>query len=201
MGILELVQGPQDRAVSRDLAKKFLRVDTTADDDRIDALLLAAEQRFDGAEGILARALRAQTWRLNLSDWPVNAISLPLPPTIEVTEIDYLDSSFVRQTLSTDYYRVTPGGMMQGSDVRLAYGKAWPACYSGEPDAVRVTFDCGYTEPASPADNPVPEPITQAIIMLAQSWYDRPGLEDIPEVCVTLTAPFRCRRTGNLYLS
>jgi hypothetical protein len=62
-----------------------------------------------------------------------------------------------------------------------------------------VVFDCGYRNLTSPADNPVPEPIVQAIIMLVQSWYDRPALEDIPEVVMSLIAPYRVGRLGPIH--
>lgn len=212
---LILVQGPMDDVVTLDRAKSALRVDTTADDVRIRQLVDAATQRLDGAEGILGRALMPQTWRLDVQAFPgaqvvgdlddltvsrefsglaqhvVGYIEIPLPPLISVSLVQYLDTDANLQTLSSSVYRVIDGGRTRRSRLVLAASQSWPSTRTGEPDAIRITFNCGYRDLQSPANTGVPEAIVEAILMLAQSMYDRPGQEDVPEVVHSLLAPYK----------
>jgi hypothetical protein len=112
--------------------------------------------------------------------------------------VTYLDTTAVEQTLGTDVYDVLDSGAGRGI-FQLAFSKVFPAAYYGRPDAVRITFDCGYQSQTSPTDNYVPEPIKQAILVLAQSLYDRAGQEDIPQVVHSLIAPFRVAQLGAIY--
>ncbi len=222
MSALILVQGPQDDVVPLALAKQALRVDTAADDERIYRLIKAATERFDGADGILGRALMPQTWRLEVRSFPgaeivgdlddltvsrefsgiesriVGYIEIPLPPLIAVTAVEYLDTDGALQTLSSSVYRVVSGGTQRRARLILAAGQSWPSTRTGEPDAVRVTFDCGYRDLSSPANMAVPEPIREAVLMLAQSMYDRPGQEDVPEVVHSLVSPYKVGWFGGL---
>ena len=196
MGQLVLVQGPQQPVVSIDEAKAQIHVDTAGDDLRIASLIMAATQRYDGARGVLGRALMMQTWQVQLSDWPAAFIDIPLPPLIRVTSIKYLDGNGDEQTLSSSLYRVVNAGENRQSRIIRAVNQTWPSVIVGEPDAVRVTFDCGYVDDQSPSNNAVPEPIRQAIILLAQEWYDRGPQNDIPPAVQALMAPFKLSRLG-----
>lgn len=200
MSDLILVQGPPNdlHVVTVDQVKKQIHVDTTEDDERIQALIDTAVARLDGGEGYLGRALLPQTWKLQLPNWGQyhesrwrHGIRLPLPPTIGVSSIEYLDPSGAQQTLAADQYRVVPGGVIRGDEIMEAFGVRWPSVFPMIPDAVSVTFDCGYRSLTSPEDTAVPKPIQQAIVLMVESWYDRTGLEDIPEVCQTLLLPYR----------
>ena len=194
MGLVR-VQGPQEPVCDTDYVKLFIHVDTAADDERIRSLSAAAEARLDGADGLLGRALMRQTWLLSLPDWPPSGYCLPLPPLIDVTGITYLDTNGDEQTLATSYYRTVNRGS-RPSELVYAFGVTLPTVQSEQPDAVRITFDAGYLDLDSPTNNPVPEPIRQAIVMTVQSWYDFPGREDVPEVVASLISPFKVNRLG-----
>lgn len=196
MGQLVLVQGPQQQVVSLEEAKAHIHVDTAGDDLRLSALILAATQRMDGARGILGRALMQQTWQIQLSDWPASFIDLALPPLIRVSSIAYLDGSGVQQTLDPSLYRVVNAGENRASRILRGINSTWPSVVVGQPDAVRVTFDAGYVDDQSPSNNAVPEPIRQAIILLADEWYNRGSTNDIPPVVQSLTTPFKVSRLG-----
>ena len=200
MGTLTLVQGPMDDVISLATAKARLRVDTGADDDVMRLIIMAATQRFDGRDGILGRALLPQSWRLTLPAFPdaLGDIELPLPPLISVESIAYLDTDFVEQTVSPTIYRVVAGGFGR-SRIRLDVDQTWPTSPADEPDTVRVTFQAGYQDLQSPANNPVPEPIVQAILMLAQSMYDRPGQEGVPDIVSNLVSPYRIGVFGGIH--
>lgn len=192
MAKLTLVEGPQERFLDRDMVKSHLHISTTADDDRVDEIIRAAEGMLDGSAGYLGRAIMPQTWRLDLSDWPPNAIVLPLPPLISVESIVYLDSDGDAQTLDTTYYRTVIG---EPGKVILEYGKTWPTTLTDQPDAVRVTFIAGYRDLLSPTNNPVPGVIVMAGVLIAGMLYDNP-MSDIPESVRSLLASSVVHRMG-----
>lgn len=197
--ILTQIQAPMADVVDLQTAKNALRIDTSADDVRVMDLIRAATHYLEGGggqDGILGRALMPQTWRLDLPDWPGDdePLALPMPPLIAVTGVTYLDTDAVEQTLSPSVYRTVVSASRRGLFM-LADSQTWPSCYTGYPDAVRITFDCGYQDAASPASNPVPEAIRQAILVIAKSMYDNPG-EEIPPAVFALIAPFRVGRLG-----
>jgi len=191
---LTLIQGPMDALVTLDETKRHLRVDSSAFDDQINMLIGAATAYLDGLGGILGRALRPQTWQLDLPAFPIGicGIELPLPPTISVASISYLEGTTGAETvLDPTQYRVIYGGS-RGATIRLAIGlTAWPIAYFGEPDAVRVVFDAGYRSISSPENEAVPQSIREAALLMIKSWYDRQGIEDIPEAVFSLIAPYR----------
>ncbi len=200
MGTLTLVQGPQIQAVSLELVKEAMRVDTSATDNAIDLAISAAISRLDGRDGLLGRALAPQTWRLQLPRWPLEgeSICLPLPPLIQVSSITYLDEDEAEQTLATSVYDVINTESMR-SLVRLAKDQTWPDLAT-RPDAVRIVFDAGYVDEQSPANIAVPDPIKQAIILMVQMWYDNPDREEIPGTVNSLVSPFKADRLGRYYV-
>lgn len=200
MGRLELIQGPQLPVVTLAEAKAHLKVDTSADDANITALIAAATQYLDGPRGIIGRALRPQTWQLLFPVVPIgySPICLPLPPTISVDSVSYLGSDGVPVVMDETAYRVIPGGANSGSTLVPATGTQWPAVSNlyGWPDEFRITFTAGYLSVTSPEDDTIPEPIKLAIKMLLSSWYDKPSMSDVPEVVGSLIASYRTAFLG-----
>ena len=191
---LVCIQTPTERLISRTLLKNHLRVTTSADDARIDALLLAAESYLDGGAGILGRALQPQTWQATFPDWPANgAIHLPLPPTIAVTSVEYLDTGGALQTLTATNYRQVAGGL-NGDVVAFDDVTSLPAVYADQPDAVRVTYTCGYEASASPGLDSIPEAIIYAAVLIVRAWYD--GEPEVPPMVRDMLAPFRVARAS-----
>ncbi len=193
MKSLTLVQGPQDPVVSLAEAKAHLNVDTSAADNYIEMLIRAATTYLDGRDGILGRALRPQTWRLELPIFPIT-ICLPLPPTISVDQIDYLDTSGTLTVLDPSAYTVLDGGS-RGAKIVQAAGYTWPATYDAG-NAAGVVFTAGYVSTSSPENEAVPDALRLAILMLLSSWYDKPAERDIPEVVASLIAPYRLTFLG-----
>lgn len=195
--MLTLVQGPMDDVVGLTEAKLRLRIDTTADDDVVTALIAAATSMLDGADGLLGRALMSQSWRYDVAGFPSDpygAIRLPLPPYIAVNGIRYRDSTGTLQTLASTVWRVIESD--RAAYVTLDTDQTWPTTEDGAPDAVQITYQCGYQDLTSPANNPVPQPIRQAILLIAQMLYDTPGQTDIPVAVWSLIAPYRVDRFG-----
>jgi len=204
VGALTIVQRPQLDVIDVTTAKRALRIDTAADDEKVQRIIGAATAIFDGNKGLLGRALMPQTWQLDIEDLPLYEISLPLPPLIQVTSVTYWDSTFTRQTLDPATYRIIPGGDEDVSTIRRVYNTTWPTVLTGEPDGVSVTFDCGYQDLQSPANNPVPGPIKEAILVIAQAMYDTPGddffltdsLSPKFKAAFNLARPYMLKRLG-----
>jgi uncharacterized phiE125 gp8 family phage protein len=175
---------PTERIITVANAKEHLNVDSSHDDLRIDGLILAATAALDGRDGMLGRCLLSQSWRFTLAGFPCAGVRLPLPPTISVASVKYLDPAEVEQTLATDVYRVVKGGI-EGDLIVPKIGQVWPltACM---PDAVRVDFTAGYA-----TDDPALEPLRQAVRLLVKHWFDHDGVETIPDAVALLIGNYR----------
>lgn len=119
-------------------------------------LLLAAEQTFDGPQGMLGRALVSQQWDMyfTLSAYPSRVIPLPLPPLVSVDELAIENGSGELEAVEPSLYRVTPGTQ----DVLLSSSLS-----VSRDTSMRLRFTCGY----GAVGTDVPEPIRQAIVMKA----------------------------------
>lgn len=215
--MLRLITAPVLDVVTLAEARAQCRVDidNTDEDTLISRYVAAAVARFDGRDGILGMALRPQTWDLIVPRFPggfytgVDAdgagwaasgwawqgrIALPLPPTISVTSVKYLDETETERTLDPACYRVIDGGGA-GAQIVLKTGYTWPSTVVA-PDAVRVRFVCGHA--AAPAVPALPEEIRQAVLLLVGEWYSNRSnaivgttAVELPTAAAMLIAPYR----------
>ena len=137
------------RAEPLDLSevKDHLRVDGTAEDARIGALIAAGRENV---EAIVGRSLLTQSWRLSLDAWPLDGvIRLPKPPLQQVDQVQYVDPDGVTQTWSSDEYRVDTED--EPGRLTLAWDASWPSLryVTG---AVRIDYTAGFAT-AFTADN------------------------------------------------
>jgi len=155
---------PATLPVSLTEAKEWLRVDGSAQDDQIEALIGTAlrliERQYD-------RQLVTATWQLTLDAFPDWEIRAPRNPLRTVTAITYVDTAGDTQTLSASRYTVDP--YSDPGRIVPAYGYVWPATRS-ETNAVTISFTAGYGSAAE-----VPETIKQAIRLCVASWFDLRG--------------------------
>jgi uncharacterized phiE125 gp8 family phage protein len=143
-------------------AKLHLRVDTSADDALITALIIAAT---DDAEHLMDRAVLPQSWQLTLDKFESAEITLQKPPITAITSVKYLQASDgVLTTLNPATYVLAPANDYTARLVP-AYATSWPAT-RGMPEAVRVLFVTGYADAAS-----VPEPIKAWIKLRIGALY------------------------------
>lgn len=174
---LERTSAPAARIISLADAKAHMRIDHSADNDLIEAMILAIEARLDGVEGQLGRALITQTWKLYLSRFPCAPdlyhrdyrIRLPLPPLQTIESIVYTDTDGAEQTLSSSLYTVINQGVETGAVVP-AWGQTWPSTRA-VPGAVVVTFKAGYGDAASD----IPANIVQAAKLMLTDLYENRG--------------------------
>lgn len=161
-----MVTPPTVEPLTLDDAKHHLRVTWEDENDRIEALIVAAREHLDGRDGILGRALTTQTWDYTLREFPAeDCIRLQLPPVQTVESIKYRDENGTLQTFSSSNYFL-------GADkhwrpvVHLAAGASWPGTRD-QADAVVIQTKNGYGD----AGENVPEPIKQMLLLLVGHWY------------------------------
>jgi len=164
---LKLVTPPAVEPLSLAEAKDHLRVDGTAEDALIGALVQAARESLDGAAGWLGRALVTQTWDWLLDEFPAasdRALRVPLPPLQSVASLKYLDLAGTEQTWSPANYLVDAAAAP--ARILPAYGLAWPTARRVA-NAVTVRFAAGY----GGAGNLVPGPVRAAMLLLIGDLY------------------------------
>lgn len=121
-------------------------------DEVIDVLVAAATEELDGPTGWLGRAIGMQLIELQMPAFPAcGAISLPLPPIVEVESIGYRDSTGAAVELHpSDYWvsasRVCPAAHWpSGRDVRVRYR----AGYEDIPSRIKVAVQLRVGEMAT----------------------------------------------------
>lgn len=181
---LSVVTPPSTEPVTLVEAKAQLRVDTSDDDDDIEAMISAARS---AAEGYTRRALWQQTLKLTLDEFPA-VIRLPRPPVQSVSSIEYVDADGATQTLASSLYRLDSNS--EPGRITPAWGETWPTTRHVT-GAVTVTYVAGYT-----ASN-LPPAIKRAILRIISDLYDQ--REDtvegemmmVPRSAEALMAPHR----------
>ncbi len=145
-------------------AKTHLRVDTTADDALITALIVAAREV---AEAYQRRALITQQFSLYIDQFPgVDSIWIPRPPLQAVASVKYTDNNGVTYVWDPSNYNVDTA--TQPGRVRLGWGKTWPVTTLQTVNAVEIDFTAGYGAAAAN----VPQSTIQAMLLLIGQWYE-----------------------------
>lgn len=168
-----LIEAPDDEVISLADCKKALGIADTSQDAIVQQAIWAATDNLDAASGTLNRALREQTWELQLRSFndrrpavrPFNnplAIPLPYPPLLNVTSVKYLDTSGTDQTLALGVgYRVLGlGAPLERQAIAPLYQGTWPIARIDDA-SVRIRFTCGYDED----QNVMPRQLKQAVCL------------------------------------
>jgi uncharacterized phiE125 gp8 family phage protein len=183
-----LLDGPAVEPVSLAEAKAYLRVEHGDDDDTIAALIAGARVHV---EAQTRRALITQVWRLSRDAWPGNGriaiVPVPLRELV-AARIYKLDGS----TLAIDPATFAVDKVSAPAVLAFASGAlAAPGRVAG---GIELDVQVGYGD--QPAD--VPEPLRQAIRVLAAHWYENRGLiaagqsvAVLPETVSVLLKPYR----------
>jgi len=178
---------PTSEPISLDLAKSHLKVETNEDDDLI-IILIEVVRKW--AEGTLNRALISQTWNYFINRF-VDKIPLPKGPVISITQIDYIDTDGVTQTLSSSIYDADVNGI--DGFVRRAYNQVWPSIRNTH-NAITITYVVGYGTKSSDIEKPI---IQGMLIYLADLYENRESfiqggvVNNAPFSADALLAPYR----------
>lgn len=186
---LLLTSPPTQEPISLTDAKSFLRVETSADDVLISALVTTSRLQIEAA---LDLALIHQTWSLLLDVWPQTPhITMPFAPVAHLVAVNTYDrdgdatpiplASFELDNASSSPRLLRRNGFATTTPMRAL-------------NAIEISFVAGY---GATADS-VPEPIRQALRLLVAHWYEHrdPGEVDVPAANVpasvsSLLAPYR----------
>lgn len=201
-------------------AKTHLRVDITADDTLIQALILAAARH---AEQYARRVFVSRQFVMTLEDFPratwldgtaaqdgdvwpprfgclsrsdrfPDAIVLPLAPLVSVDSIQYFSTTLTGSPESPVLQTINDAQadtITQPPRILPRYGTCWPDV-ARMPQAVTVTFTAGYGTPSD-----VPEDIKAAVKLILGSLYEHREDEapmpvvSIPRGAAALLSPYR----------
>ncbi|EJW12738.1 hypothetical protein A33M_1708 [Rhodovulum sp. PH10] len=171
-----LVSAPTVPLLSLAEAKRHLRVEHDEDDELIAAQVAAVAGQLDPAfSGWLGRALRPQTWRLDLLGFPRGEIVLPYPPLVSISSIFYTAPDGTEQTLAAGTgYRIVDSDSRGKAMLAPPYGKSWPSVRT-DYGAVRITFEAGYavTSDGEAETDTLPPAIKAWAKLAVATLYDR----------------------------
>lgn len=164
MSTLKLLVGPTLEPLTSADVKLHTKIESSADDTIVTALIAAARQV---AEHELDKVLLTQTWERLLDVYPSSGvIGLGRAPVQSVTSVKYIDTAGAQQVLSTDVY----GTDLESRDgygyVYLKPDQSWPDTYD-MPNAVRVEFVAGYGDDRED----VPASVLQWMRVHVATWY------------------------------
>jgi len=166
---LTLITDPSTEPVTLAQAKAHCRVDGTADDTLITALIVAARE---ACEHKIGRPLITQTWERTLEYFAGGAVLLGKFKPLSIISVYYLDDSGADTLLDPLAYTLDadtePGYLLP------AYGTTWPSARATA-NSVRVRFTAGY----GPSAADVPTAIKQWILIAVGTMYEhRTGIAD-----------------------
>jgi uncharacterized phiE125 gp8 family phage protein len=158
--MLTLITAPAAEPVQLTEAKLHARIEHSADDTLVTALIAAAREQV---EHITGRRLITQTWEQVLPAFS-DSMDLDVAPVASITSVKYLDSAGTEQTLSNTVYSLISESLPPR--LVLKTGQSWPATYSAD-NAIRIRFDAGY----GAASTAVPQAIRAWLLVRIASLY------------------------------
>lgn len=162
--MLRVITPPAIEPVSLIEIKMQARIDHNEEDVLLSQYIKTARQHI---EVITRRALITQTLELSLDDWWLpDGLELLMPPLQSVLSITYRDVDGVEAVLDPSSYVVDT--QAQPGRIRLKKEFAFPSTELWPFAPVKITYKAGYGDNAES----VPEPIRQAIRMLAVHYYE-----------------------------
>lgn len=173
-GQLILITPPEQDVITVAELKANLRQEDDGQDEFLQTLIDQAVELVDPANGgNLGRALRPQTWELQLDRFPPWQLDLPFPPLITLDSVKYDDAAGVEHTLTvgTNFMMFGQGGVYK-TYLAPMYNSFWPLtkCYPG---SVRIRFTSGYTKPDDDTADPLPAGIKAYLLLFAGGLFDK----------------------------
>lgn len=200
------ITAPATQAVSLADAKEYLRVDQSAEDNRITAIIQSAESLVKNQ---ISQSLKNETIEYYLDAWPYDHnnvwwdgmregalntlvsgsdyIDIPWGPNVAVTAFETIDNSDVAYLFDSSQYHVD-NTSKQGRVV-LSLGSVWPATILKTTGGIKITFTAGY----GAADSDVPAAIRQAILESVAAQYEKRGdaVTMLPPAALNLLLPYK----------
>jgi uncharacterized phiE125 gp8 family phage protein len=182
-----LIAGPAVEPVTLAAMRDYLRLDDTAEDDLVAALIKAARLLVEASSG---RQLIEQSWRITLERWPAGrVVMLPVSPLMRIERLRVYDAAGVGTDLAAPHYRADPASDPPRVIVEQTAPEPGRAGQGIEIDAV-AGFGAGAAD--------VPAALTQSIRLLVARWFenrgDAPAEPMLPPDLAALVAPYRRAR-------
>lgn len=178
--------------------KNYLRVDSSAEDALVGALIAAARTM---CEQYTRQIMMTTTIEEYWDDFPASSASSPrdergqwysdydiirlgISPVQSVTSVKYYDSNGVEQTISSSSYSLDS----VNEPARILPVTSWNGIDPNRLNAVTVRYVVGY---ASAAD--VPAPLKQAMLLMIGDMYEKrqDSIKQLPSASEYLMNPFR----------
>lgn len=159
---------PEEEPISLAMAKKYLRQDTSYEDDVITELIRSARETV---QDDTMRIFLTQEWTRYLDAFPCagGAIRLPANPVQSITSIKYTDAAGDIITMDAADYILD--GVSEPARILPAYGTTWPTT-QGIPNAVEIIWDAGYSDGmGDPEAAMIPRQMTLAMYLLLGHWF------------------------------
>jgi uncharacterized phiE125 gp8 family phage protein len=173
-----LIAPPATEPLTLAETKLFLRVDGTAEDDLVNALIKAARAHV---ETVTARALITQGWRAFRDQWPSKRVlRIPRAPVISLDALTVHDEDGAAHLVDPSAYRLDKASVparLQVSDAAPVPGLMV--------NGIEVDFTAGYGD--QPTD--VPEPLRLAMRRLVAHWYEHREADGGAEAAVSSGTP------------
>lgn len=189
MTILQ-IQQPAVEPVSLGDAKEHMRIDTTAEDELISALIVAARSHVEAVTGV---TMIHQTFRQYMSAWPTAPVPLSRFPAVRIEAVTSYDGDGAPHDVTAAASALQP--MQRPATVKLdATSVSLP---SPGHNGVEIDFVAGYGETSVD----VPPDLRRAVLMLVSHWYEFRGAiaphqqaVSVPEGFEALIGPHRLVR-------
>lgn len=158
---------PAVEPLSLDEAKAHLRVEHAEEDDLIERLIAAARETVERQTG---RALITQGFACWLDAWPAPvhgriSVELPRPPLQSVESVTLYDTADAEHEIVPENY-VVDLASSSGRIVLKSLTGLNPVLRAA--NAIAVAFTAGFGD----AGEDVPEPLRQAVRLLAAHYYE-----------------------------
>lgn len=180
-------------AVSLTEAKLHAKVDGTADDTLLTALVKAAGADAAAELGRGAVLVEA-TFELTLDAFPAGdaPIELPTRPATAMVSFKYDDADGIEQTLASNAYVFTasatgPGESPMLASLRPLKGETWPAT-ADDYGAVRIRYKAGWATTGTTPNfaSTTPEQIKTWVMVRATDLYDNRNETEVGTQAVAL---------------
>jgi uncharacterized phiE125 gp8 family phage protein len=169
---LRLTTPPAFEPVTLAEAKAHLRLDATAEDAYVTALITTARLQIESA---LSIALLHQTWSYFVDAWPQSkTITLTLAPIAELVSFRTFDPNDSPTTHALGNFQLDG----TASPPRLLRKMPLNALAMRALNGIEISFVAGFG--ATPTS--VPAPIRHALLMLVAHWFENRELIDIEHV-------------------
>jgi uncharacterized phiE125 gp8 family phage protein len=155
-----LLAGPAEEPLSLAETKAFLKLDDTAEDALVTTLIAAARLHV---EGITAKAMVAQTWRVVLSKWPPEReVALPVGPLLSLEAVTAYDDDGEATEIDVEQFE------LDVATPRLRLPATFDPPLVRERQGIEIDYVAGYG--SDPED--VPADLKHAMLVLVAYWFE-----------------------------